>query len=231
MLTDASWTVALGALFITDEDTQLALKTEAEIRYPDAGQAIISQDDDSNQVFIILNGEARVELLAESGHEIWIDTLKPGAILGEIAALTAVNRSSNIFADTNMTLAVYPAKKFIDLLEIHAALGLCLSRTLAERVYHTTQRMFALSALSAPGRVYAELLRMAEKMTSGTHQIIKPTPSLTELAQRINTTRETVSRAVSGLERRGLLKRTEHGFELIDPDQLSRLMGQMGNGR
>jgi len=231
MLTDASWTEALNTLSIVDEATIHALRSEAEIRFPNSGQAIISQDDESDHVFIILEGQARVVLLAESGQEIWVDTLKSGDILGEIAALTHVKRSSNILAETGLVLAAYPARTFITLLETHAALGLCLSRILASRVYHTTQRMFALSALSAPGRVYAELLRLSEKKSSDPQRLIQPTPSLTDLAQRINTTRETVSRAVSGLERRGLLKRTNDGFELIDPDQLSRLMGQMGNAR
>ena len=48
---------------------------------------------------------------------------------------------------------------------------------------------------------------------------------MTELARRVNTTRETTSRTVNDLERRGLLKRREKAFELVDPDLLSRMLG------
>jgi DNA-binding MarR family transcriptional regulator len=83
--------------------------------------------------------------------------------------------------------------------------------------------MFELSALSAPGRIYAEILRMSVPSPDSQRRLIQPVPSLTALAVRVNTTRETVSRTVSDLEKRGLLQRVNDSFELVDPDQLARL--------
>ena len=47
---------------------------------------------------------------------------------------------------------------------------------------------------------------------------------MTELARRVNTTRETTSRTVNDLERRGLLRRSDDAFELVDPDLLNRML-------
>lgn len=217
------WPVAFKHLGLQDALAEAALIEAAEVRTVASGSVIIAQDDDDDMVFIILDGEARVVLLSASGQEIWIDGLEPGAVLGELAVLTGQRRTSEIIAQQDCVLACYPAHEFLELSAAHGALGLALARLLARRVHHTTQRMFELSALSATGRVYAELLRISEPSDNGETRYIRPKPTWTVLAQRVNTSRETASRTISDLEKRGLLRRVEGGFELVDPDQLSRL--------
>ena len=217
------WPAALQHLGIQDASAEAAIIAAAEIRTVASGSVIIAQDDDDDMVFIILDGEARVVLLSASGQEIWIDALQTGAVLGELAVLTNQRRTSEIIAQTDCMLACFPARDFLQLSAAHGALGLALARVLAGRVHHTTQRMFELSALSATGRVYAELLRISEPSADGETRYIRPKPTWTVLAQRVNTSRETASRTISDLEKRGLLRRVEGGFELVDPDQLSRL--------
>jgi CRP/FNR family transcriptional regulator, cyclic AMP receptor protein len=224
MAAEISWARALDALFLTNEDTRTALVSRAEIRRFTAGTSIIAQDDPEDQVYLLLGGAARVVLLSEGGQEIWLATLKAGSFIGELAALTERPRRAGIIAETDCELASYTAAVFLDLLQQYGDLGLALSRVLAHRVHHTTQRMFELSALSAPGRIYAEILRMSESSQAGRTRIIQPIPSLTAIALRVNTTRETVSRTVSGLERRGLLRRRKNALELVDPEHLARLV-------
>lgn len=220
---ELSWKPALSALGLVDPAAIDALKSAAEVKLFSDGSTIIAQDEDEDQVYILLSGRARVVLLSEDGQEIWLDQLEPGAVLGELAALTGQRRTSEIIAELPSMLAILPSAAFFDLVRNHGELGLCLARILAGRVHHTTQRMFELSALSAPGRVYAEILRMAGPSADAHFRVIEPVPSLTAIAGRINTTRETVSRTISDLERRGLLERSETGFKLVDPDRLDRL--------
>lgn len=218
-----SWAEAFNALGLTDEVARDAVRASADIRIVAAGASIIAQDEVEDHVFLLLNGRGRVVLLSESGQEIWLDTLEPGTIIGELAALTDRPRTSEIIAETDCRLASFGAGRFLGLMQQHGDLGLALSRILARRVHHTTQRMFELSALSAPGRIYAEILRMSVPSPDSQRRLIQPVPSLTALAVRVNTTRETVSRTVSDLEKRGLLQRMGDSFELVDPDQLARL--------
>lgn len=225
MATVTSWADALDVLGVTDPAAEAALEREAELRHFPARGSVIAQDDADDSVFILLSGQARVVLLSQDGQEIWLDSLAPGAVIGELAALTGQHRTSGIVAETRLTVAAFPSAVFFELMRAHGELGLALARLLAHRVHHTTQRMFELSALSAPGRVYAELLRLCAENGNPDDHHIRPVPSLTGIARRVNSTRETVSRTVSDLERRGLLKRLEDGFELVDPEQLSRLRG------
>lgn len=223
---DEAWGIALDSLDIPEPEARRALVETAEIRHADAGTTIIAQEEDEDHVFILLEGSVRVVLLSESGQEIWLDWFGAGAIFGELAALTGKPRTSEIVAETACRVAAVTGQQFFDLLRAHGSIGLALSRILATRVHHTTQRMFELSALSAPGRIYAELLRMSEPSEkAGNSRTIRVAPSMTELARRVNTTRETTSRTVNDLERRGLLKRSNRSFELVDPDLLNRMLG------
>ena len=52
-------------------------------------------------------------------------------------------------------------------------------------------------------------------------------PSFTEIGDRVDAARETVSRTVKRLADRGLIERHDDRIELIDPEQLSRLEDTM----
>jgi len=217
------WNRTFAELGLEDGATCDALISASDIRQVGAGKTLIAEADEDDQVYLLLEGKARVVLFSAKGQEIWIDTVTPGSILGEIAALTGTARTSGIVAETPCLVAALTGERFRDLLSRHAALGHALSAFLARRVQSTTRRMFELSALSAKGRVFGELLRLAGPGDEDGVCHIKPTPNLAALAKRVSTTRETVSRAIAELEDRQLLERRDDAFALIDPDQLDRL--------
>ncbi|WP_323760384.1 Crp/Fnr family transcriptional regulator [Maricaulis sp.] len=226
MKLDTSWTAALASLDIREDGARRDLVAEAERVRVGAGTVIIAQDEADDRVFLLLGGRARVVLLSENGQEIWLDAFGSGAVFGELAALTGAPRISGIIAESDCDLAIYDGTEFFGLVRRHGEIGLALAKLLARRVQHTTQRMFELSALSAPGRIYAELLRMSRPVGSdGTARVIEPAPSMKELAMRVNSTRETASRTINNLQRKGLLEKLNGRIELVDPDQLDRLRG------
>jgi len=70
--------------------------------------------------------------------------------------------------------------------------------------------------MSAKGRVCAELMRLSDPIgISPTKRIVRPNPVFVDLALRINSTRETVSRTVSALQKDGVVSR-EAGAMLIE---------------
>ena len=81
--------------------------------------------------------------------------------------------------------------------------------------------IYERAAVSAVGRVYAELLRLARASPG---LVIRPAPVLSELAVRVSTTRETASRAVSALERRGLIRRDPGSLTVVAPQRLEELI-------
>lgn len=214
----------LSRLVGGDAEILSAVQTAAKIRKFSAKQIIVGQDEPDSDVFCVLEGEARAVVYSTEGHEIWLDDFGPGDLFGEMAALAGTPRSADIVAASNVVVAIFAAHDFITLLERHGTLALAVSRRLVERIRHTTQRMFELSVLSAPGRVYAELLRSAaDKDARSERRVIRPVPQITELARRVNSTRETVSRTINDLERRGLVIRESGAMTILAPRQLGVL--------
>jgi CRP-like cAMP-binding protein len=107
------------------------------------------------------------------------------------------------------------------LVDRHRSLGLLLVRSLLEQLRAASARMVDRTTLSAPGRVHAELLRLA-RLGDGT--VIRPAPVHAALAVRVQSTRETVSRAVSALERRGIVRREGDALIIVAAGRLEELV-------
>ena len=219
---------ALSLLAGEYPDALSGMKDAARLRHFRTRQVIVAQDEPDKEVFCVLKGTARAVVYSSEGHEIWLDDFGPGELFGEMAALTGLPRSADIVARTTVAVAVFSARDFVTLMERYGALSLAICRRLINRIQHTTQRMFELSALSAPGRIYAELLREAEdegrdERHPSEARVIRPAPQITELARRVNATRETVSRTINDLERKGLLIRKSNAMIILAPKQLGTL--------
>jgi DNA-binding MarR family transcriptional regulator len=83
------------------------------------------------------------------------------------------------------------------------------------------RRMVESVLLSATGRVCAELERLAKLSPD---QTIRPVPVFSELATMVQSTRETVSRTISQLEKRGVLRREDGGLRVVAPHRLAELI-------
>ncbi|WP_019960875.1 Crp/Fnr family transcriptional regulator [Woodsholea maritima] len=199
-----------------------ALVNASSLQKIKPGELALQQDDKNDGVFFILSGKARAIIYSRGGDEIWIDDLKAGDIFGEMAALNDQPRANYVKAQTQLKVLRLPSAVFLHYVETEGHFALWLNRLLARRVARTTTRMYELSALSATGRVFAELLREANYSPNqdNNHLVITSSPSMTDLAKRVHSTRETVSRTVNALERHGLIRREGKRMILISPDAL-----------
>ena len=177
------------------------------------GELIVGEGDTSNSVFFILDGEAVALRYSVNGTEVHIDTFTSGDLIGELAVLTDGPRTADIYALTDLQIALFPADIFISLMERHGVMGLQVSRLLARRLQATTHRMFEQSTLSSKGRVYAELMRLSARADASEMLEIKGLPSISQMAKKIGIARETVSRTVSELKAEGVI--IQHGADLV----------------
>lgn len=190
------------------------------------GEIILSQEDESDEVFIILDGSVRAFILSTEGNDIWLGDFGPGDLFGEMAAIANISRTSSIYATTTANIAVFSAKNFLSIMRDHGAVGIKVSEILISRVQSTTRRMFELSVLSAPGRIYAEILRLSDDPSGKNTEMrfIEPVPTTIELALKVNSTRETVSRAINSLEKMGLIIREKGRMKIITPEKLGDMI-------
>jgi CRP-like cAMP-binding protein len=186
-----------------------------------AEAALIRQGDIVGHTWLLVLGRARALLWSAEGQMVLLQEFAPGDLFGALAELEPAPHEADVVAVEDVSAFLLAASDFVILAERHGAIGLALARLLLRRLRSATNRVYERSALTAAGRIHAELLRQAREAKDLT---IRPAPVLSELAVRVGSTRETVSRTVNALERRGIIRREGGSLVVVSPRLLEELV-------
>ena len=189
------------------------------------GQALLSKGDRSSDVFFVLDGRLQVLLYSASGREISLRDLETGDMFGEMAAIDGESRSASIVALTEARLLVMSRVDFRTAVDASPEAALWLLRQLTSRVRSLTERVFELSALNVQSRLHCELLRMAAGSDTGLE--IRPAPTHAELANRIGTHREAVTREMRALAAQDIIRTGRRRLEFVDLARLQITVGKL----
>lgn len=214
---------SLGSEAIRRLDTQCAW------RQAKAKEFILQYKDGGSDLYFIVQGHVRVLIQSISGKDSILRDIRDGEYFGELAAIDGLPRSAAIVAVTNSTIAKMPARVFRA--AAHDNPDVCdqLLMLLASQVRMLANRVNEYSTLDARRRIYAELLRLARKTrTDDAASIISPPPTHAELAARVSSHREAVTRELSSLEAAGLIERRRGAIVIRDPKQLAKLLEEDG---
>ncbi len=184
-------------------------------------QQIVGHQDETKDVFFIVVGEVRVTIYSLSGKTVTFRDIGAGELFGELAAIDGKPRAANVVALTESLIASMSPDVFLDLLRNDPEVSASIHRQLAGLVRLLTERVFEFSTLAVKNRIHAELLRLARDHMEGENTaVISPVPTHSQIAARVSTHREAVTRELNALERAGLIER--RGGTLFIPD-LARL--------
>lgn len=172
-----------------------------------AGHCFVSFRDESRDVYFVLEGKVRVTIFSESGREVSFRDLEAGTTFGELSAIDQGPRSANVVAVTNVQVGSVTAPEFVALVRRYPAAAEATLRHLTTLVRSLSSRVYELSE-PVPIRICIELIRMAEERTTdGRTAHLRPSPKHQEIANRMITHREAVSRMMSQLGRLGIVER------------------------
>lgn len=188
------------------------------------GRTLVEKDSSSTDVFLLREGTAQVVLYSPAGREVWVNTAGPGDLIGEIAALDGLPRSSSVVALSELLAIAMPAADFLNCLETSPAAAMWLTRRLAARMRALTEQVYELSLLNVQTRIQRELLRLARtgELHDGVFEI-RPAPTHAELASRIGTHREAVTREMRALSRQNIIRCGRRSLTIIDLERLERV--------
>jgi len=189
------------------------------------GEQVLRYQDPSTEVCFLAAGKVRVAVYSMEGKAVLFTDLKPGAMFGEIAAIDRSHRSAGVEAIESCTVASLSAGQFEELLLREPKVAVATLKHVTAEVRRLSERVVEFSTLVVQNRIQAELLRLAAE--AGQHQdqaLLTPTPSLSEIADRISTHREAVSRELSRLASIGLLRREGNSLRITDTDRLAELV-------
>ena len=177
-------------------------------RHWPAGQDIVSHRDDSRDVYFVLDGRVRVTLFSERGKEIAFRDLDAGQSFGELAAIDGQPRSADVIALKDATVGSVTAGEFMELMRRYPPVAEAALKKLATLVRSLSQRIYDFSE-KGPVRICNELVRLAQAASTdnGRTARVRPRPKDAEVASRVGSHREAVSRLISELDRHGILVR------------------------
>jgi CRP-like cAMP-binding protein len=183
-----------------------ALERRCEARgYPE-GAVVVSEAERGDALFVLAQGKVKVVLYGESGREVILSIFsKPGEVFGEMSLLDDAPRSATVMAMEPSTLLVLSRADFRAHVERHPSIALQVLTELSRRLRRADAIIGDLALLDVFGRLAAKLRARAEsegeEVEAGV--LIRQRPTQAEIAAMIGTSRETVSRALSELARRG----------------------------
>ncbi|MGF6478491.1 Crp/Fnr family transcriptional regulator [Paraburkholderia sp. JPY419] len=203
-------------LFKTSDEQVLSLARQvARISEFKAGDYVCFQGDTNSPLVMLLAGHLRVTALSEDGHEIPIGTASAGEMVGAVSAINDMPLPGNIVATRDSSVALISrsdARRIFREPGVASALNGCL----AQLVRDLAKRQTDQGVLGATARVSAWIVSTLIGAASSEQQTIE-LPSHASLGAMANVSRETVSRVLASLTRRGVLaKRGRHQISILD---------------
>lgn len=202
-------------------DVQKRIAAVAVPCHFNAGQVIYVEGEPAEALFILETGWVKATRMTREGREQAMMFLRPVEVFGDIAVFTGTTYPGTVVALEDVDVWVIPAKTILDLIPRHPELAMAVIRHLGGRVLHYIGLVEDLSLRSVEARLANTLLRNAEVQNG---QLIVPRREWTtfdEMAVRLGTVRDVLSRALHTLENEGLLKVERREIILLDPKGLA----------
>lgn len=190
-------------------------------RYP-SQSILFFEGDDAHDVLVVRSGEIKVSITVE-GHEVVLDVLGAGDVLGELSAIDGGRRSATATALRAAEVIVIPAVAFMAFLTDHPAVALDLMRSVAGRLRDASRRQVEYGALDAVGRVCRRLIEMMDRYGAavGSAVIIDAPLSQADIAAWAGLSREAVVKALHALRTLGWVSTTNRCITVHNVDAVT----------
>ncbi len=178
---------------------------------------ILSHGESSSTAYILMSGAVRSTTFSSSGKEICFQHLEQGEMFGELSAIDGLPRTTSIIADTECVLGVIDSQQLWTLMETYPAVMAAVLKRLTSLVRFLCSRVYEYGALGTRERTRVEILRLAKKhMIDDKNAVITDMPTHENIANRIASHREAVTKEFSYLTKMGLIEKK--GKTLVVPD-------------
>ena len=187
-------------------------------RHYENGNYIFLEDSDGEQCFFVLKGSVKVTRLSKDGREVILAMLNKGDFFGEMSLLDGESRSANVIALEKTEVLILDRNDFLDVVNDYPQIAVQLLKELAGRLRKSDRQIASLSLSDAEKRIALCIIRFADEqgiIQNGRVSIPK-TPIQQDIANMAGTSRETVSRALSILEKEDLIARKGRELMILD---------------
>jgi len=166
------------------------------------------QGDPAGAVFLVADGRVHLTLNNEEGKEVIVSIVRPGGLVGLVSALDRGPQPANAITASPSRLARFSGQKFVAWMERHGVTQKALLGELAQSVRQAYQKVGEYALMGVKERLLYALSDIAERegKPAGGETIVFTRPTHQELADRIGSSREVVSRVLKELLESDLLQ-------------------------
>lgn len=182
------------------------------------GEFIIRPGESPPGVFYIDSGLVKSYDITKYGEENLLIIRKTGEFLGLTWAVTGQDRHIIYSAMAPSTVWMIPRETFVSFIHTHPGAALPVVDMITDMYRLHSERIMTLEYRSVRERLVSFLLTTCTRFGKKTANGIRLEAPLKQqdIASSINATRETASRALSELERKGLISSEQSYITLLD---------------
>ncbi len=186
------------------------------------GTVLFRAGEAANGFAVVLHGRIDVNLTGPSGREILLYAVEPGqsCVQTTLGLLGGEAYTGEAITATAVQLTVIPKPLFLDLMQEDAGFRSFVLASFARRMNDLTRLLERVAFGRIECRLAAELLELQnDGVVVATHA---------ELAARIGSAREVVTRRIDGFARQGWVSTERGEVHLRDMPALRRLAASLG---
>ena len=170
------------------------------------GDIVYRQGEKGDSMMVVVSGSLKVTKLTAEGKELVLGFVRPGALIGEIAALDGKERTANVTSlEATEAVTIY-RRDLLPILRKNADAMFALLDGLCDRL-RTTNDLLESYTMESSARVAACLVRLAGTHGQAAKDGVEIDLKLTQrdLGSHLGLTRETISRTLGDFRDEGLI--------------------------
>ncbi|MCU6496667.1 Crp/Fnr family transcriptional regulator [Rugamonas sp. A1-17] len=209
---------------LNDEEVQ-RIKGELRFRQYAKRDVVLHKGAAGDGLLFLLAGQLQVIDVTEDGRAIGLRMLAPGDFFGEIAVINGSQRTASVVAMSSVLVAFLPAPAALHMFSHSPSVANLMLRHLAAKIQRDSEFRSLLSINNTTRRIYTYLVQMkTPPQQPGQPEVVENLPTHQDIANMINTSRETVTRALTTLTQQGIIQKETHRLIIVDPQALQKLV-------
>ena len=181
-------------------------------------EMVLFCDQQETKFFVVLQGLLKNSRYTEDGNEAVFTFFSDGDFFGEMCVFENEVSESNIIAIEHSQVFSIHRIDFLQMLNQHPQTNINLLREMTQKIRRRNAHIKSLTMQNATGRVANTILRFADDYGAfnlGKIEIQK-LPTHRDIANMVGTSRETISRALKSLARKGYIRREGNKLVICD---------------
>ncbi len=210
-------------LFATLSDSEFkSIEHIFLVRNYQRNQVVFLEEEAGNYMYIVLSGKVKVTKSTANGKETILAIHRQGDFFGEMALLDGKTSPATVSAMEDCRIVSITSGDFHRFLMTNDKVVQQIIQVLCSRLRHVWGQIQSLNYSTADARIRGGILQLSRKhgVADARGIIIDLKITHQELAEMVGTSRETVTRTLARLQKKGIITMDQRRIILLSPRAL-----------